>query len=468
MSMASDVTTRKVSSALSPTSALHLDDVIIAPATASGPGARAILRVTGPQCWSLVRPMLIQDEAVPSHFKKGRFPVRLQLHDFYSPLPITLQLWPGPRTYTGQDIIELHTIGSPPLTQALLEQLITAGARLAKPGEFTLRAFLGGKLDLTQAEAVLAMTSVTEQEELKTALAQLAGGLARPLENLRDELLYVLAEVEAGLDFVEEDISFIAQDELVRRLERVGSALVEIRQGMHRRRLSDRPFRIVLAGAPNAGKSSLFNALVGSNQAIVSEQAGTTRDYVTATINIQGIALELIDTAGLELSTEEIEASAQTHREEQLKQADLVLVCADATQTIPESTESLLTELGARAILVLTHIDQTGQVDGAPEAIQTSSKTGAGLATLRMTMADYARKVLRPSAVAPSVTRCAEKIDQALESIERATELARTHPQMELVASELRIALDAIGTMVGSVYTEDLLDRIFSQFCIGK
>jgi tRNA modification GTPase len=276
---------------------------------------------------------------------RGRFFANLRLPGLSAPLPADLLVWPAPRTYTGQDLVEIHIVSSPPLVEAVVTALLAQGARPAQAGEFTMRAFLSGKLDLTQAEAVLGVIAAETADDLRAALRQLAGGIGQPLRQLRDELLALLAEIEAGLDFAEEDLAFIAADELGRRLQQVRRRIEELGEQLDRRNVSGRPFRVVLAGAPNAGKSSLFNALAGRPLALVSPEAGTTRDYLSARLTLDGAEIELIDTAGEELFPEHpahessndeeiIHRQAQDARRQQIADADLVLLCVDASQAI--------------------------------------------------------------------------------------------------------------------------------------
>lgn len=454
---------------LSPDTLLHYEDMIVAPATAMGPGARAILRLTGEGTWSTIRSLLHPKEDIPVEITQGRFPAQLRLPDFYSPLPVHVQAWAAPFTYTGQDLVELHLISSPPLVQALLDHLMELGARLAEPGEFTLRAYLAGKLDLTQAEAIHALSTSQDSLELRTALAQLAGGLARPLDALREEILLLLAEVEAGLDFADEDLTFIEPDDLVWRIDACRSALLDVQDQMKRQGRTAVSYRVALAGLPNAGKSRLFNALLGGVEALVSAQPGTTRDYLTKTLQVQGVSLELVDTAGHEEPADEIEEQAQRHRSQQLGQADLIIYCFDATRGLTADEERWLQESADRKVLlVATKSDLPGNTSLPDGAIQTSTITGAGIATLRFALSERARLQLKPASMSPSLSRCQQHVDQAIESLHQSIELVHEKRHMELVASELRQALDQIGHMVGAVYTDDLLDRVFSQFCIGK
>src|SRR5262249_35573292 len=255
------------------------------------------------------------------------------LPDVGSPLPADLYVWPAPRTYTGQNLAELHTLSCPPLLDLLVARLLNAGARAAGPGEFTLRAFLAGKLDLTRAEAVLAVIEAGSRAELKQALAQLAGGVTRPLQELRGDLLDLLADVEAGLDFAEEDIHFISPENLLNRLAKGLAVLTVLGRQLEQRSVAGRPFRAVLAGRPNAGKSSLFNALAGGS-ALVSPEPGTTRDYLTRTLDLDGLKVELVDTAGWQEAADPIAEQAQALGRGQAGEADLVLLCLEAGRPV--------------------------------------------------------------------------------------------------------------------------------------
>ncbi len=230
-----------------------------------------------------------------------------------SPLPATLYVWPNARSYTRQPQAEVHTLGSPPLLQCVLRAVCQAGARPAEPGEFTLRAFLSGRLDLTQAEAVLGVIDARGDDQLRAALEQLAGGLAGPLGQLRDRLLDLLAHLEAGLDFVEEDIEFITARELDGQLLAAAGAVDRLAQQMASRDLAGELPVVALTGWPNTGKSSLFNALLGDCQALVSEVAGATRDYLTGELEWRGLRFQLVDTAGAEPVTTGGLAGAAQH-----------------------------------------------------------------------------------------------------------------------------------------------------------
>ena len=382
-------------------------------------------------------------------------------------LPAKLLLWPRSRSYTRQATGELHTLSSPPLLEAVVESLCTAGARLGRPGEFTLRAFLAGRIDLTQAEAVLGVIDAANDSQLKVALSQLAGGLAGPLHVVREDLLGLLAHLEAGLDFVDEDIEFISRRELCEQLDRSRQAVAAIAQQMQSRQEGQELPRVVLVGAPNAGKSSLMNALLGRSAALVADQPGTTRDYLVGRLSCGGIDCQLIDTAGLDhgISRSVVGMAAHSATERQRKQADLVLLCVDASKS--DSPQEPL--FAAQQIFVRTKCDLLAEVQDQLPSIRTSSVTGQGLSELKTAIANYFQRSPAASDCVPSTAaRSRDSLQRAATVLDEAQEAARAGEGDELVAASLREALDELGQVVGAIYTDDVLDRIFGRFCIGK
>jgi tRNA modification GTPase len=438
-------------------------DTIVALSSAPGPGARAVVRLSGPRALPILTTLFHTPAGLRRDVRRW-YAGEVRLAEVVAPLPAELFVWPAPQTYTGQDLLELHTVSCPPLVGQVVAGCLAAGARAALPGEFTLRGFLAGKLDLTRAEAVLAVIEAGNRDELKLALGQLAGGVTRPLQELRDDLLNLLADVEAALDFAEEDLQFVRQEELLHRLAK-GLALVTLLgKQLRQRAVPDRPFRVVLAGRPNAGKSSLFNALAGG-AALVSPEPGTTRDYLVKRLEVEGVALELVDTAGWAEAVEGIAAQAEQLGREQAAQADLLLLCIEAGAPAVEGERVLCARpAGPSVLAVATKCDLAPAGPGLPA---TSAVTGIGLGPLRTLLADRARAHRRP-ALAPSLSRCRYHVEACLGHLRRAHAVALEQDPPELLALELRGALDQLGEMVGAVYTDDLLDRIFSRFCIGK
>jgi len=458
---------------------MTLDDTIAAIASAPGGAARGIVRLSGPEvsaclesCYTPETPVAWRDLR-----RAVVIPGRLTLPGCLSPLPAELYYWPTARSYTRQPVAEIHTLGSPPLVSAVLRTVCDAGARVAKPGEFTLRAFLAGRLDLVQAEAVLGVIDAQDPVQLERALSQLAGGLSGPLQNVRNALLDLLAHLEAGLDFAEEDIEFITAAELTAQLDAAAATVTALVEQMISRGTCSEAVRVALIGWPNVGKSSLFNALAGRDAALVSDQPGTTRDYLNAPVDLDGVPCVLIDTAGIETGSTPISVQAQQLAGQQHRDADVQLLCLDSTRRLNSwEREQLAGPTTAARIVALTKTDLRQATDYCGTAIATSAASGAGLSAL-------CRELRRTALRAPSslrlpssdfrccdatAERCRTSLRQSAESLQRARGLAAASGQEELVAAEIRTALDELGQIVGAVYTDDVLDRIFSRFCIGK
>jgi tRNA modification GTPase len=454
----------------------HTEDTIVAIASPAGGAPRGIVRLCGPQVLSCLERCF--QTAQEESFRRIRHPSVVQGELHVGPpigsLEGSLFVWPDSRSFTRQPMAELHTMGSPPLLDAAVLSICRSGARLAEPGEFTMRAFLAGRLDLTQAEAVLGVIDAQSRHELDVALTQLAGGLATPLRSLRDELLDLLAHLEAGLDFVEEDISFITENELREHLHRANADLASISEQLSsRQRNQDRP-RIVLIGWPNVGKSSLFNALCQDSAAIVTGAAGTTRDFLSRNVVFGGVELTLIDTAGVQAASEfgeELSAAAQHVRAGQQRQADLQLLCLDLSRPLNDWERQQLGESQpANRLVVGTKADTVAEMPAGIEALPTSSLTRQGLDALRLavTRALEHQADRETGAVVSTAVRCRENFRRAAESLAAALQVATQSAGEELVAAEIRVALDELGKVLGDVYTDDLLDRIFGRFCIGK
>ncbi|MBS0203203.1 MAG: 50S ribosome-binding GTPase [Planctomycetes bacterium] len=471
---------------------LSLDDTIAALASAPGPARRGIVRITGPAIrqvlagWFEPRNETAWQRASTASVHPGL------LHSVSTRAPIAVDVydWPNRRSYTGQPLVELHLPGSPPLLEAVLSELHRRGARPARAGEFTLRAFLAGKLDLLQAEAVLGVIDAHDHEELQSALAQLAGGLSGRLSGLRRDLLELLADLEAGLDFIEEDIEFISRMELLGRIATARRFVEDLLQQTSDRMQSRTRPRVVLAGLPNAGKSTLFNRLTASQSALVSPGAGTTRDFLQATVDWLGLAFDLVDTAGWELHAELIAGAAQHHRSEQVRSADVVIWCSAAHLPADQHSldEQLFIETKQQArgcVRILTQTDRPDARMWLCDAVtspfdidativdlpEVSAVTGDGLdklaESLRQRLAS-ARGTSRQW-LGMTAARCRESLEAVAHALEHAEESAGIESVGdELIAVDVRDALDHLGRILGVIYTDDILDRVFSKFCIGK
>ena len=455
-----------------------LDETIAAIASAAGRSARGIVRMSGPCALDLVMGLL-EDPGLAATIprdKSSTWSTCLALPE-WGRIPVSLYLWPTCRSYTRQPTVELHAMGSPPLLDVIIDALCRRGARLARPGEFTLRAFLAGRLDLTQAEAVLGVIQAPTEHALQHALQQLAGGLADPLQQVRSDLLNLCADLEAGLDFVDEDITFIDAVELMRRLAAAREQLREVLQQLIDRGVDHEVPRVVLWGRPNVGKSSLFNTLACCGASIVSDEAGTTRDYVVRRMEWQQAVFDLVDTAGIDVAAPRGTPAGMAHQvtEQALRSAHVRLLCLERGDPMISEMEDLppVWSGGPGDLIVWTKCDQPSSESTGPAGLRTSSRQGTGIHELLTAIVARLTEMERDAVTASTAFRCADALQRAGERIASAELLAggaaSAHmPAEELVAAELRMALTELGEVVGAIYTNDLLDRIFSRFCIGK
>ena len=471
----------------------HLDETIAAVASPPGPATRGIVRLSGSHTVSIVAQCFAPSDSANSskstpwlqdgHLLAGESRVRGRM-----------LVWPTSKSFTRQPSAEFHTFGSRPVLEMCLQTFVDAGARLANPGEFTMRAFLSGRIDLVQAEAVLAVIDAQDRKQLDVALDQLAGGLGSRLQATRNELVAALAELEAGLDFVEEDIEFISGEDLLAKLNAAADSIHSVLSQIKLRDSATPEFKVALFGLPNAGKSSLFNRLVGDQAAIVSDTRGTTTDTVSRDVVIEDTQVHLIDTAGLESDrdADTVTAASQQHRQNQLENCDLAIDCIDASEFLSKD-HPLIEHLPfgrvgglppGRApqettshIKVLTRIDllnksqQDNLASSAPaNAILTSSQTGQGIESLQRLIHESAIQAqsVESGVVGSTVLRSRSSLVEASDSVGHAISAANQGHGEEIVAAEIRAALDSLGLVVGTIYADDILDVVFGKFCIGK
>ncbi len=390
-----------------------------------------------------------------------------------------LLFFPDPHSFTGEDVLEVHGHGGPVVMQMLLARCLDLGARLAEPGEFSRRAFLNGKLDLAQAEAVADLIDAATASAARSAVRSLQGEFSKAVHGLNEELTDLRMLVEATLDFPEEDIDFLRKADAFNRLSRLQSRLTEVFDRAHQGKLLQSGLHVVLAGQPNVGKSSLLNRLAGDELAIVTAVPGTTRDALRSTIQIEGIPLHIIDTAGLRETDDEVERIGIERTWHEIGRADVVVLLADARTGIADADRAILDRLPATLprITVYNKIDLAGRpaerhdehdAHGDAVAISLSARDGSGIDLLRA-------ELLRVAGWHP-----AEDVFIARERHLRALAAAREHigaaravvtgalPALELFAEELRLAQQALGEITGEFTADDLLGAIFSRFCIGK
>lgn len=450
---------------------LTVDDTITALASPPGSAARAVVRISGSSVVDVLTPVFQPaDSAAWATAKRPtRFPGRFAVDGLPNGLPCDVLLWPR-SSYTGQPAAEIHMIGSPPLVDLVLTSLIANGARPANRGEFTLRAFLAGRLDLTQAEAVLGVIDAEDSSELTTALAQLDGGLSGPLRELHERLLIDLADLEAGLDFADEDLDFVSRNEFAERLATAIEEVNELTNQQHDRGRSVSVETIVLTGPPNAGKSTLLNALAGQDAAIVSDVAGTTRDTIEVTLELAGRLVRVVDTAGTDDGQDPLVAAAERHRQQSSREATLVLYCTSASEPVDQQELDRL-RADRPTLHVATKTDLSSMAkQAADHDVAISSQTGDGLGELVAAIAVQleADASERSQLLAATAARCRGSLLAARERLNAAHDLLQHEAGDELVADELRNGLDDLAAVLGKVYTDDILDRVFTRFCIGK
>jgi len=431
-------------------------DTIAAVATPPGRGGIGIVRISGPGAAGIAR-------AIVGSLPAARVATAARFGDHQGePLDEGIALYfPAPHSYTGEDVLELHGHGGPVVMQALLAACLDAGARLAEPGEFTRRAYLEGKLDLAQAEAVADLIDASSREAARGALRSLSGEFSSAIEALRVRLVELRALTEAQLDFPEEELEHLHRDDAARRLAQVRAALADVLAKSRQGSLLRSGVHVVLAGRPNVGKSSLLNRLAGDERAIVAPQPGTTRDALREPVQIEGVPLVLVDTAGLRESGDELERMGMERTRRELARADVVIAVAEAGECASPAAELP----GAARIDVYNKADLRPGFAAPPGALAVSAKTGQGLAELR-------HAILAAAGWAASdepVFLARERHLRALASAAEHLESARGEgPRWELFAEELRLAHQALGTITGEFTADDLLGEIFARFCIGK
>ena len=458
---------------------LIFNDTIAALSSPSGTGAVALLRVSGRTAHEIGlevfqrKPFKLVglDSLVPRKALFGRImDLKGDRID-----DVLLTFFKGPASYTGEDTLEISCHGGLLVTQRVLERLFQAGARPAGPGEFTQRAFLNGKLDLTQAEAVMDVISAQTDRALQAAHQQLDGVLGRTILSLQQELLGITAHVEAYIDFPEEDIDPDTGHALQQRMNALLGRLTALLATADQGRLLREGVRTVLAGAPNAGKSSLLNRLLGFERAIVSAQPGTTRDTIEEVINLRGFPIRLIDTAGLRRdSADTLEEAGMARTEAQLTHADLILEIIDASQPRGNPPPPLLAGMAAARHLLILHKSDLPQDPSwaahAKDGLPVSSHTGQGLEALTTRIVETITaggSSFENSGVAVNARHKA-CLETARSALSASMEAFVRGTSVEYVALDLRLAMEALGDIVGHVDVEDILGAIFSQFCIGK
>ena len=456
------------------------EDTIAAIATPPGPGAIGVIKVSGPEAEHILRQI----------FRPARPREQFESHRLYyghivdpetgEPVDeVLVALMRAPRSYTREDVLEIYAHSGYRVLSRILSLVFSAGARPAEPGEFTRRAFLNGRIDLVQAEAIQEIITARSDSALRLALGQLSGKLSERIRRIREVLVELLAVTEAAVDFPEEDIEILSPETMRQRLSaEVLSPLEELIRAADEGRGFREGIAVVLAGRPNVGKSSLLNALLKEERAIVTPVPGTTRDVIEETAQIGGLPVRLIDTAGLRETLDEVEAIGVELARKKLSAADVVVFLVDGSREPEEEDRKLYQEIQGRPHLVAVNkIDIAGEENLSAwrrffpeEPVFISAREGTGLSELsrRIFEVVVGDGPVEPPETAPNLRQKAA-CERAAGAVKRALSLlASPEPLPELLAIELREALSALSEITGEVTTEDLLDRIFSTFCIGK
>ena len=444
----------------------YIEDTIVAPATPPGRGGVGIVRVSGPHAEAIALRML------------GRVPApRLATYRVFRdveglPVDSGIALWfPAPTSFTGESVLELHGHGGPVVMALLVDAAVHLGARRAEPGEFSRRAFLNGKLDLVQAEAIADLIDSGTAQASRAAHRSLCGAFSAAVMTLHEQLSGLRVHVESALDFPEEEIDFLADTALSARADRCADAFAELEAATGAGRLLRDGLQVVIVGPPNAGKSSLLNLLSGQDAAIVTEIAGTTRDVLRERIDIDGLAVEIVDTAGLRDDPDRIEAEGIRRARQALGNADLVLWMEDATLAQAGARSAALPD-GVPVVVLQNKVDLSGHRPGVqqaePPVLNVSAKTGAGIDALKDTIRRIAGYRDLGEGAFTARQRHVDALREASAHFERGR-LALGHGNAgELFAEELRMAQAALRSITGEFTSDDLLGRIFAEFCIGK
>ena len=449
---------------------MNLDDTIVAISTPPGRGGIGVVRLSGAAARPIAEPLLKQ--------RRELEPGRATFSELIDPATgerideVVVTFFAKPHSYTTDDLIEISAHGSPVVLRHIVELALERGARLAEPGEFTMRAFLNGRIDLTQAEAVRDLIDSQTLYQAKVAAQQLEGALSKRIQPIKHKLVELIALMEAGVDFAEDDVPVLASDLILVRIAEVRDGLGALQRSFSYGKLVHEGLTLAIVGRPNVGKSSLFNRLVERERAIVTATPGTTRDLVSETVAIGGIPVKLVDTAGIRQALDEAESIGIRKSMEALADADMVLVVLDASQPLHQEDEELLKQVENRTALVVANkIDMCGKdIPVRPHVIATSAATGQGIAGLRDEILKRIAGDSGAQAEAGFLTnmRQAALVTQSIASLDAAEASTRAQVPHEMILLDLYGSLRQLDEITGATTADDILNLIFGSFCIGK
>jgi tRNA modification GTPase len=454
-------------------------DTIAAISTPLGEAGIGIIRLSGPDAISIASKVFLSPKnvklyQVKSHTIHYGFIIDSETQEKIDEVLVSVMR--APNTYTKEDVVEINCHGGYVILNRILNLLIKNGARIAEPGEFTKRAFLRGRIDLTQAESVIDLIKAKTEEAQKIALEHLSGKLSKKINSLRDSLTKVCAHVEAYIDFPEEDINGLTEKEIEKEIITITEEIKRLIEGYEEGKIYREGLKVAIVGKPNVGKSSLLNALLMKNRAIVTEIPGTTRDIIEEYINIKGIPLKVIDTAGIRKSHDIVEVEGIKRTLKTLEEAELVLLLLDMSREVDEIDMEIIEKLaGKKIIAVLNKKDIKSDNFEVPLTVKDKPKVeisalhGEGIEELKECISNTAisRKYIKEGVV---VTKLRHKLalENAYKSLKNALKSFKSGEPLEITALFLREALNYLGQIIGVVTTEEILNLIFSEFCIGK
>jgi tRNA modification GTPase len=471
---------------------VDLDDTIVAIATPAGRGGIGVVRLAGADARRIADPMLrLRHSLEPGRAVFGELveppgeslltsapahetdPAATEVGTRIDEVVVTY--FQKPHSYTTDDIVEISAHGSPVVLRHILELALDRGARLAQPGEFTMRAFLNGRIDLTQAEAVRDLIESQTLFQAKVAAQQLEGALSKRLQPIKQKLVELIALLEAGIDFAEDDVSILPSEQIVKHIAEVRGPLEELAGSFRYGKVVHEGMTLAIVGRPNVGKSSLFNRLVERERAIVTATPGTTRDLVSETVALGGIPVKLVDTAGIRRTLDEAESIGVRKSQEALADADMVLVVLDASQPLVEEDHELLAQVAGRTtILVANKSDLANSQFSAPSAqlpqVRTSAVTGDGIPALRSEILGQIGGDSLGQAETGFLTNVRHQalVRESVGGLGRATDAVKDRVPHEMLLLDLYGALRPLDEITGATTTDDILNLIFSSFCIGK
>ncbi len=458
------------------------NDTVVALATPPGEGGIAVIRISGDESARIIEKLFTgkKSSRIKASDLKDRYFNYGYITDDEGQIvdEVMMVYMKAPRTYTREDIVEIHCHGGMVPVKRILELVISAGARMAEPGEFTKRAFLNGRIDLSQAEAVMDLISARTEEAAKASIRQLKGSLTEKIGSLRERLLNLLAHIEVTIDYPEEDIEDVFLDDLAEALKAARQECHRLLDSADQGRLVREGIKTVIIGRPNVGKSSLLNALVRENRAIVTDIPGTTRDVIEEHLNIKGVLVKIIDTAGIRETVDLVEKIGVERSRGMMEEADLILFILDASEPLGEDDRKIMEWLsGRRALVLLNKTDKPAVIDEAEvrklvkaDVIRTSMVDGTGIEDVKDYIYNmvFSGKLTAGNEIFITNTRHKEALIRADGHLKDALASLEALVPLDIITIDIRDALDCLGEITGESLTEDLIDKIFAEFCLGK